>query len=256
MDMLYDMHCHLDFAEGSEGVARASHAAGIVALSCTVVPSSYVSDVEKFQGCDDIHLSLGLHPWWIADRRVSEVDIARFESLVADAPFVGEIGLDLASSRKDTKARQIEVLERILASVHAAGDGRVLTFHAVHAASVLMDALDRNGTNEANTCLFHWFQGSHEEFGRALSMEAMMSVGMRMMATERGAAFAAAIPEAQLLVETDSPPHEGSSWDVGIWTQEMTNTITALAELRGCSRAHLMEVCAQNSERVLRTPFM
>lgn len=254
MVALYDMHCHLDFAEESENVARASAAAGISALSCTVIPSSYVSDLEKFSGYSNIALSLGVHPWWVDARCVSEVDSARFEALLPNAPFIGEIGLDLVSSRKPSKARQVEVLGRILDAVHEAGDGRVITFHAVHAASQLMDMLEDAGTLKRNVGIFHWFQGSHEEFGRAVATGAMMSVGMRMLASEKGAIYAAAIPDEQLLVETDSPAHEGSTWDVDIWTQEIANTITGLADVRGTTPEALRDILTSNSERVLNYP--
>lgn len=251
MTTLYDMHCHLDFAEDSKKIAQGSAEVGICALSCTVIPSSYVSDQEMFQDCSNITLSLGMHPWWVADNRVSEVNIARFEQLLPDTRFIGEIGLDLASTRKETKTHQLEVLQRILDDVHQEGDGRVITFHAVHAATLLMDLLDQMGTLKHNTALFHWFQGSHEEFGRAVATGALMSVGMRMMATEKGALYAAGIPDEQLLLETDNPPHEGSEWNVATWRQELENTATSLAQLRGCSPDHIIEVTTKNSEMIL-----
>lgn len=254
MEMLYDMHCHLDFAKASEKVAHASQDAGIQALSCTVVPSSYVSDLEKFEGCSNIRLSLGMHPWWVADGRVSEVDMTRFESLLPSAPFIGEIGLDLACGRKATLTRQQEVLERILADIHEAGGGRVITFHVVHAATLIMDMLDRMDVLKDNLVIFHWFQGSHEEFGRAVSTGALMSVGLRMMASEKGSTFAQAIPDSQLLVETDSPPHEGSQWSTDLWSQEIGNTMQSLAELRGCTADELAALIKTNAERVLSYP--
>lgn len=256
MEELYDMHCHLDFAEGSEEVARASAQAGIRALSCTVVPSSYVSDLEKFQGCDNVTLALGMHPWWVADNRISEVDVARFEQLLPEAGFIGEVGLDLAGTRKAAKTRQVEVLTRLLQGIHDAGDGRVITFHAVHAATALMDLLEELGTLKGNQAIFHWFQGSHEEFGRAVASGAFLTVGMRMMATERGALFAATIPDDQLLVETDAPAHEGSVWGADIWHQEIQNAVKGLAELRGCSSEHIASLVAANAERVLAAPAL
>ncbi len=251
MEALFDMHCHLDFAENGESVARAAADAGITALCCTVIPSSYVSAQERFAGCGNLTLALGVHPWWVADERVSEVDLARFENLVQDAPFVGEIGLDFAGDRRASKKRQVEVLTRLLSAVNTAGDGRVITFHGVRAASALMDLAGNLGTFAKNTCLFHWFQGSPEEFGRAVSTGACFSVGMRMLATEKGRALAAVIPDAQLLVETDSPAQEGSVWSADVWGQELANTVRSLADLRGMELARLRELLARNSERLL-----
>ncbi len=254
MDMLYDMHCHLDFADEADQVAQGSAQARIEALSCTVVPTSYVSDQDRFAAYENIRFSLGMHPWWVADGRVSEVDLAHFESLLADAPFIGEIGLDFAGDRKKSKEHQIAVLTRLLQAIHGAGDGRVITFHAVHAATPLMDLLDDLGTFECNQCLFHWFQGSPEELSRAVATGAAFSVGKRMLTTERGERIAAAIPEAQLLLETDEPAHEGSSWSVAAWRQQLEETLISLARLRGVSPLSLEAVILRNAQALLAHP--
>ncbi len=251
MEELFDMHCHLDFAEDAESVAKASGGLSICALTCTVVPSSFVSSSERFAGLENIHVALGLHPWWVADNRISEVDIARFESQLPETRLIGEVGLDLAGTRKATKELQCHVLRRILSDIHEAHDGRVITFHAVHATTQLLDMLDDLHTLDANTALFHWFQGSHEEFGRAVATGAFFSVGMKMMATAPGQRYAAAIPSGQLLLETDSPAHEGCAWDEGAWRQELDNTVRSLAKLRGLCPDALARTCAANARRVL-----
>ncbi len=255
MDLLYDMHCHVDFAEEAKGIVAQSAQANIKALSCTVTPSSFVSDIDQFAGFENITFALGLHPWWVADRRASEVDIAHFISLLPEAPFVGEIGLDLSGVRKETKDDQIRVLTRLLQAIQEAGDGRVITFHGVRSASMLLDILESMQVAKGNRCLLHWFQGSPEEFGRAVSMGMSFSVGMRMLATPKGTLFAAGIPDEQLLLETDEPAHEGSVWSIGAWREELENTLVSLASLRECSPQHLGEVLTRNSESLLLYPF-
>lgn len=249
--LLYDMHCHLDFASQSDRIAHDAEAAKITALSCTVVPSSYVADLEKFAGCETIFLALGMHPWWIADERVGEADVARFETLIEDAPFAGEIGLDLAGDRGRTRERQIEVLMRLFDAIHAAGDGRVITFHVVRGASLLMELADMTDVFGRNTCSFHWFHGSTEELGRAISKGAFFSVGMRMLSTSAGEKLACAIPDERLLLETDSPAHEGSDWSIEIWEEEIRGTIARLAQVRGVSVQEIQEQVANNSEQLL-----
>ncbi len=254
MGLLYDMHCHLDFAEQSERIAQGSVQAQIAALSCTVIPASYVSDQDRFAGYDNIWVSLGMHPWWVADARVSEADIAHFESLVSEAPFIGEIGLDFARGRKGSKDHQIAVLTRLLRSIHEAGDGRVITFHAVHAATSLMDLLDDLGIFQRNRCLFHWFQGSSEELGRAVDRGAVFSAGRRMLTTEKGSRIAADIPEGQLLLETDEPAHEGSPWSVAAWRGQLESTLSTLAQLRGVGSNHLETALLENAQALLAHP--
>lgn len=249
---LFDMHCHLDFANNYEQIAEESTSFGITALSSTVMPTSYVSDLEKFNDYENIFIGLGIHPWWIANHRVSEVDFARFEDLIVDAHFVGEIGLDFSAKYKPSKTLQEASFVRIVQAIKASGDNKVITLHGVHSATALMDILYSYNIFSNNTCLFHSFNGSAEEFGRALATGAFFSVGKRMLASEKGAQFAAAIPDNQLVLETDNPPHEGTNWSAALWHAEIQSTLQALAGVRGADMEDMRVLVAHNAEAILK----
>lgn len=269
---LYDMHCHLDFAENAKDVAKESASAGITALNSTVVPSSFVSACNKFAAFPHIYVALGLHPWWVADNQIAEVDLERFEALAGTTRFIGEIGLDFYGARKESKAKQEDVFFRALCACNAANaadaaetahidaagaqadsrtTGKVIFIHAVRATTRTLDMLDKCGTFDGNTVVFHWFQGNEDEFGRALSSGAFFTVNMRMLASDRTRLFAKAIPENRLLLETDNPPHAGMVFSTDIWRQELENTLIDLAELRGTTPQDLAELLAANSEACL-----
>lgn len=251
MTRLYDMHCHLDFADDATDVAAAAQDAGLVALCSTVVPSSFVAAREEFSPYPDIHVALGMHPWWVAQDRVSEVDLARFETLAPETPYIGEVGLDFHSKRGATRQRQEEVLYRLLSCLGEGERGKVVFLHAVHAADAVLDMLERCGTTTAHTCVFHWFQGTPDDFGRALANDCWFSIGMRMLATDAGRMFAKAVPDERLLMETDNPPHEGMPYTLDMWTEELHNAMVDLAKLRGCSVEALNELLTANSEAIL-----
>ncbi|WP_251211749.1 TatD family hydrolase [Adlercreutzia murintestinalis] len=251
MTRLYDMHCHLDFADNAAEVAAAAHEADLVALCSTVVPSSFVAAREEFSPYPNIHVALGVHPWWVAQERVSEVDLARFEALAAATPFIGEVGLDFHSKRNATRQRQEEVLYRLLSCLDQVGPGKLIFLHAVHAADAVLDMLERCNTTAAHTCVFHWFQGTPDDFGRALAHDCWFSVGMRMLATDAGRLFAKAVPDDRLLVETDNPPHEGMPYTLDMWTEELRNTVEDLAELRETNTETLSALLASNSAKLL-----
>lgn len=251
MTSLYDMHCHLDFADNAKEVAAEMQQAAITALCATVVPSSYVAAVEEFKPWPNVQVALGVHPWWIAQDRIGEVDLARFASLAPTTPFIGEIGLDFHGKRKETQAHQEEVLYRLLSVLGDCTDRKVVFLHGVRAGDQLLSMLDRCRTAEQHTCVFHWFQGTPDDFGRALAMDCWFSVGMRMLATDAGRMFAQAVPAERLVVETDNPPHEGMPWSSGMWSEELRNTVRDLAELRGTSPEELQALLAANSESLL-----
>ena len=250
MPQLYDMHCHLDFADGAERVAECS-GDGLYAICSTVVPSSYVSARERFAGFQNIHVALGIHPWWVANGKVGEVDVSRFENLLPDERVVGEVGLDFHGRNKESKAHQVDVFGRVLSAIKAEGADRLVFLHAVKGCREALNMMEEMGTHEGNTCVFHWFSGSRDDFGRAVSMGCFFSVNMRMLATDAGLEFAKAIPEDKLLMETDSPAHEGEKWSAGAWRQEAENTARGIAEARGMDYVKALELLATNSEALV-----
>lgn len=250
MPQLYDMHCHLDFADDGAKVARESGDA-IVAVNSTVVPSSYVSARERFEEFPYIHVGLGLHPWWIANGKVGEVDVARFESLLPSERVVGEVGLDFHGRHKDSRTHQMEVFARVLDAIKAQGDGRLVFLHAVKGCHDMLNMMEDYGTLAGNACVFHWFSGTHDDFGRAVGADCWFSVNMRMLATPAGLEYAKAIPEERLLLETDSPAHEGEDWSAGAWRQEVENTARGLAEARRMDYAKMLGLLARNSEALV-----
>lgn len=250
MEKLYDMHCHLDFADNAKDIARDVHGR-VVAVDATVVPSSYVGAAEKFESFPDVHVGLGIHPWWIADGRVGEADVERFCELCESAPVIGEVGLDFHGKRRVSRTRQLEVLSRVLEAVNDAGGGKLVFLHAVKSYDDLFGLLNRYGTLEGNRCVFHWFSGSHEDFGRAVADGFYFSVGMRMLAAGDGPLFAEAVPDDKLLLETDNPPSEGMPWSAGAWEQELLNTAASLAEIRSTTADEIKRLTAANGRALL-----
>lgn len=244
--MKYDMHSHLDFANNCKEIA--SEAQGLIeTINSTVEPAAFVSAREKFEDFDNIHVALGIHPWWVANGRISEVDLAHFEEMLPTTNLVGEIGLDFHKSRKESKVHQMEVFERLLDDIAESDDAKLVFLHSVKSTETMLDILEKSNALKKSTFVFHWFQGSHEDFGRAVSLGCYFSVGMRMLAQEDGELFARAIPDELLLAETDNPPQEGMDWSAGQWFQEIDNTIASIAEARGAGKDHIEQLLTTNS---------
>ncbi|WP_165173878.1 TatD family hydrolase [Adlercreutzia sp. ZJ242] len=261
---LYDLHCHVDFAASPEALARDASALGVRALSCTVTPAGYVAARELLAESANVRVGLGMHPWWVADGRVDAAAVAQFERLARQARLIGEVGLDFAGERglKERRARQRAALERALAACcgkaagSAAGDdagasSKVISLHAVRAASDVLDALERSGALDQHACVLHWFSGTSDELTRAVRAGCLFSVGPRMLAGKRGRAYARAIPAKQLLLETDSPARAGEAWSAAAWRAQLEEALRLLAEARGADERELAEALAVTSERVL-----
>ncbi len=226
----FDAHAHMSFAPDVGAFAPWFTERFAGAFSTTVSPADYRFAQQALASFPKIKVGVGAHPWWIAQGKISDEDKALLPGLVANARYIGEVGLDfgkngLAKSAfetdEQTKQAQIEVLRTIFAAAKKdpsrlsgtegaegtgeAKGGRIFSFHAVRSADVIMDMLEKYGLLEDNTIIFHWFSGSSAQLKRARDLGCFFSVNAFMLQTKRGREYAKAIPLDHLLIETDLP---------------------------------------------------
>ena len=248
---LFDLHCHLDFAENARELATGLAQRGIGALSVTVTPAGYVRAAALFAPCANVHTALGLHPWWVADGRCTEDDVAQFEQLAKDARFVGEVGLDFApahAASRDVQHRRVRARGPRLrrgrrqgpvapcGAVGGRGHGRARA-HGMHGVVRL----------RAPLVLRHL-----RRLHRAVKQGCLFSVNPRMLATKRGRAYVRAIPADRLLLETDLPPESAARYDAADVETPLRATLAELAALRAEDPEALGARIALTSERVLQ----
>ncbi len=231
---LFDLHCHLDFAENATELADGLVARGIDALSATISPEGYERAATLLAPFANVQVALGLHPWWVADGRCGEDAVAHFERLAAQAQFIGEVGLDFAPAHAASREAQLAAFGRaIYACVNADGQPRkVLTIHAVRSASAVLDVLEDAGATQTCACIFHWFSGTSDELQRALELGCLFSINPRMLATKRGRAYVRALPSDHLLLETDLPPQSVGRFDATDIESALQTALSQLAQLR------------------------
>lgn len=251
---LIDTHCHLDFAGNAAELAAAYAACG-GALSGTCEPRDFERVRSKLAPyAPRVRVGLGLHPWWVADGTCGEGEVTLFERLAPVAPLISEVGLDFQPRRVDTRDAQIEAFERVCAAAarpSAEFPRRIMSIHSSAAATCTLDVLERTGCLDACICIFHWFSGSQEELTRAIDAGCLFSVNERMLKTKRGRAYARAIPEGRLLIETDFPGKPGTTALAVDVAPRLERTMSLLAEARGADERSLASAIADASERLL-----
>ena len=250
---MFDMHCHLGFSKDGEAVAR--HAAGcLAAFSATVDPVSYEEDVRRFSSHSNVRVGLGLHPWFISD---DDAQIERFEAIAPSSAFIGEVGLDFSPRHEAMCERQIEVFERVVAACLEDVQGLrpwpccgeepcvsgLVSIHAVRAVDEVIDAFERAGALcgasrripalvGGRALVLHSFAGTSDQLQRALDCGFFVSFGPRAMRTKRGRAYARAVPENRLLIETDLSSKEGAPFSLDQWRGAMEETWKAVLAAR------------------------
>ncbi|MCA9638754.1 MAG: TatD family hydrolase, partial [Myxococcales bacterium] len=168
----------------------------------------------------------------------------------------GECGLDFGRdlpppgpAREAARARQLAVLDAHLEV--ARRTGLPLLLHCVRAHAALLERLLAAPTPPS---ILHSFSGSPEvadalcRAGHYISLAGARTIpGAR-----RPRAAAAAVPEARLLVETDSP--DQTPFARRPERNEpafLVDVVAALAEVRGCPVEAIAEVTTTNACRVL-----
>ena len=245
---LIDTHCHLDFAGNAAELAAANAACG-GALSGTCDPRDFERVCAMLAPfAPRVRVGLGLHPWWVADGTCGEGEVAPAASLIS------EVGLDFQPRRADTRDAQIDAFERVCVAAarpSAEFPRRIMSIHSSAAAACVLDVLERTGCLDACICISHWFSGSQEELTRAIDAGCLFSVNERMLKTKRGRAYARAIPEGRLLIETDFPSKPTPMTIPQDVAPRLERTMSLFAEARGADERSLASAIAAASERLI-----
>ena len=246
------MHCHLDLMANGLEIARAANAAGIGFFCTTVTPHDARIAQERFATCSNVRVGAGLHPWWLADGSCDAADARAAAELAATMPYVGEVGLDAGKRGVASIEAQTEAFSLIMRAVaeHPL-PGRVVSIHAIRAASQVLDMLEETCAPEHAACIFHWFSGTSDELWRAVSLGCLFSLNEHMLATKRGREYARILPADRLLLETDAPPKLHAPYELEAIERSLTKTLEQLAVIRHVDPATLGTDIAARSARLL-----
>ena len=106
-----DFHCHLDlYSDHAELIAECDRER-VATLAVTTTPKAWERNRELATDAVLVRVALGLHPQLVAERAA---EIGLFESLLPDARYVGEVGLDASPRFYRSFDAQEHVFERIL----------------------------------------------------------------------------------------------------------------------------------------------
>ena len=203
---LFDAHCHLQderlFPHLDDAMKRAS-TAGIASLMCCGSCEEdwpLLPDIAR--RFPQVHLSFGLHPWYIEKRSASWLNTLKTH-LTTTLSAVGEIGLDHALD-KATFADQETVF---LTQIHLANElQRPVTIHCRRAWGRMMELLDEKGW-PAHGFVLHSYSGSSELVQPLVRRGAFFSFSgaITFAQNRKGREALSIVPLDRLLIETDAP---------------------------------------------------
>ena len=196
---MIDFHCHLDLYPQGILLARETNERNQFTLVVTTSPRAHRATSRVFAGLRNVHVALGLHPEVVEEKR-AELDA--LIAGVAEARFVGEIGLDGSPRFRRTLPLQERIFLAALEECAAQG-GRVLSIHSRGAERRVVELLALQP--RVGVPVLHWFSGSVAELQDATSLGCWFSVGPAMLAGAKGRALLARMPAHRVLPETDGP---------------------------------------------------
>ncbi|MBN1576021.1 MAG: TatD family hydrolase [Chitinispirillaceae bacterium] len=251
---LFDSHCHLQderIVENAEAIIGRALAAGVKwMLCCGSAENDWHAVIALAGRFPCIIPALGIHPWYVAERREGWLD--RLEALLRNDPRIalGEIGLDHALKERDD-GNQINVFYEQLRLARKLG--RPASIHCRTAWGSLMELLRRERGIAVNSVI-HSYSGPVELVAELVhcGVSISFSGSITYEKNRRGRDALRKVPDDRLLIETDSPDippvnHTGSNEPA-----MLIMVAKAVARLRGACVDEIGAITVANGNHLFR----
>jgi TatD DNase family protein len=198
---LVDYHCHLDLYPDYKSIFEQCCSEKVEVLTMTTTPRAWNNNKDLASSCSSIRIALGLHPQLVAE---GYDEFALFESLLPNARYVGEVGLDAGPRYFRNFDVQVKMFERVLCSCAEHGN-KIISIHAVRAARNVLTLVKKHLPQNKGKTVFHWFTGSKAEAKEAVALGCYFSINPEMLKSESRRELIASLPIERILTETDGP---------------------------------------------------
>ena len=196
--MMHDTHCHLDLYPDPYQVALTTEKAEVTTVAVTNLPSAYFAAKLHMRRFRSLRLAVGLHPLLANEHSSQEKQL--FRDALRETRYVGEVGLDFSKHGIETKEKQLESFQFVLAQLQNAK--RFVTLHSRRAESTVLELLTEY---QISPVVFHWYSGSVKIADAAVAAGHYFSVNTSMIQSKNGQKIIKRIPKKRLLTETDGP---------------------------------------------------
>lgn len=240
-----DFHCHVDLYEDHAAVIAECDRERVATLAVTTTPKAWPRNRELAAKSAHVRIALGLHPQLVAER---ENELPIFERYLADARYVGEIGLDAGPRFYHSFAAQERVFERVLRACAEQG-GKILTVHSIRTASKVLNHIERALPQDRGRVVLHWFTGTAAEASRAVALGCYFSINREMLRSSKHRNLVGTLPLDRLLTETDGPFVERDGRPLR--PRDVRHTVGELAIVRNLSPEATEGAILQNLKRLV-----
>ncbi len=248
-----DTHTHLYSEEfdidRNEMMQRAINN-GVTRFFIPAIDSNYIQKMYALESDypENVFLMMGLHPTYVKDNYLDELQIVEQELANRKFYAIGEIGIDLYWDKTHLKEQQIAFRRQIqLAKKYKLP----IVIHCREAFDEIFEILEEEKSADLFG-IFHCFSGTYEQALQAISYNMKLGIG-GVVTFKNGKIdqFINQIDLKHLVLETDSPylapiPFRGKRNE----SSYIVNVVDKLASLYGLSSEEIALKTTENSKAI------
>ena len=248
---MIDSHIHLDDTRFDDNRAELIAAAQEAGIERFVVPAVQSKGFQKLktltQQFDCISPAYGLHPYWIAEHTLADLDDLDQWLNEHKAVAVGECGLDFYLKDLDQHKQRVFFEQQIeLAKQHQLP----LILHVRGAVQAVFELLKKHDYFKA---VMHSFSGSLEQAKHITEKGVYLGFGgaITYERAHKLRAVVAEIPLQHLMIETDAPDQPVSAHRGELNLPEyLVDVVSVMAELKSASTSEVIESTRNNCKQL------
>jgi TatD DNase family protein len=248
-----DTHTHLyseEFDMDRDEMMQRALNNGVTRFFIPAIDSNYIQKMYALESDypENVFLMMGLHPTYVKDNYLDELQIVEQELANRKFYAIGEIGIDLYWDKTHLKEQQIAFRRQIqLAKKYKLP----IVIHCREAFDELFEILEEEKSEDLFG-IFHCFSGTYEQALQAISYNMKLGIG-GVVTFKNGKIdqFINQIDLKHLVLETDSPylapiPFRGKRNE----SSYIVNVVDKLAALYGLSSEEIALKTTENSKAI------
>lgn len=251
--IITDTHTHLyseEFDHDRNDMIQRAIGNGVTRFFIPAIDSKCTQSMYELetQFPDNIFLMMGLHPTYVKDNYLDELQHVESELSKRKFYAVGEIGIDLYWDKTHLAEQQIAFRRQIqLAKRYKLP----IVIHCREAFDAIFEILEEEKSEDLFG-IFHCFSGTYEQAIQAISYNMKLGIG-GVVTFKNGKIdqFLRKIDLKHIVLETDSPylapiPYRGKRNE----SSYIVNVVHKLAEIYGCTPEEIVRITTENSKAV------
>lgn len=251
--IITDTHTHLysqEFDQDRDEMINRALKNGVTRFFIPAIDSNYTQSMYELEKNypENIFLMMGLHPTYVKDDYIKELDHVKDQLSNRKFYAIGEIGIDLFWDKTHLEEQKVVFKTQIqLAKQYKLP----VVIHCRDAFDEIFEILAEEKSDDLFG-IFHCFTGSYEQALQAISYNMKLGIG-GVVTFKNGKIdlFLNQIPLEYIVLETDSPylspvPFRGKRNE----SSYIVEVIKKLAELYNCTQEEIARLTTENSKKV------